>query len=45
MAVMLSAETIALLAEVEPLPYPQRMALLAARARTGTPVLGMVLAT
>src|SRR2546421_10429470 len=46
MAVMLSAETIVLLAEVEPLPYPQRMAPLAARARawTGTPVLDMVLA-
>src|SRR5947207_6638580 len=46
MAVMPSAETTALLAEAEPLPYPQRMALLAARARawTGTPVLDIVLA-
>jgi hypothetical protein len=46
MAVMPSVETTALLAEAEPLPYPQRMALLAARARawTGTPVLDIVLA-
>ena len=46
MAVMPSAETTALLAEAEPLPYPKRMALLAARARAwmGTPVLDIVLA-
>jgi hypothetical protein len=33
MAVMLSAETAMLLAQVEPMSYPERMVLLAARAR------------
>jgi hypothetical protein len=46
MAVMLSAETAMLLAQAEPMPYPERMALLAARARVwaGSPVLDTVLA-